>query len=392
MSRLQDFMADLLAQEGALVERIDPEGLEVLAPPSVQEWLRVQELTRLGFGAELPARAERVGLEGDWLERVGGLLRESGRRMTLALDVDNRAPGDPERVLAHGLVLLNAVYRLVAVRPVWTRYLLLRFHFTALSDENRDGVLEVGLNLATGAVLDDVVEDLWSHAVAGEMESPIPEGTALPPGWEREKLHLVLERIVADRVRLRLAHFLAGMQRRMERDQTRLHTYHNDMRRESLTRLGALPGRGEGTARQEAERRRLEQRLGAVAREYGAKTHDLRSKYAMKVAVDLVQTLDLTMPVCRFELLVRRRKGERRISLDWNPLARRLETAPCEFSYTRELPRMVCDDSLHLICPEAYTACPGCGKAFCRACHPRRCPKCDRPVRAVADTIDGMVT
>ncbi len=384
MSRLQDFVADLLAQEGALVERIDPEGLEVLAPPSMQERLRVPELARLGFGAELPARAERVGLEGDWLERMGGLLRDGGRRMTLALDVDSRAPGDPERVLEHGLVLLNAVYRLVEARPAWTRYLLMRFHFTALSDETRDGVLEVGLNLATGAVLDGVVEDLWCHAMAagaagaaGAIDSPVPEGTALPPDWEPEKLRLVLERVVADRVRLRLAPFLAGMRRRMERDQTRLHSYHNDMRRESMVRLATLPGRGEGTARQEAERRRLDQRLGAVAREYAAKTHDLGSKYAMKVAVDWVQTLDLTMPVCRFELLIRRRKGERRISLDWNPLARRLETAPCEFSYTGELPRMVCDDSLHLIAPEAYAACPGCAKAFCRACHPRRCPKCN---------------
>jgi hypothetical protein len=363
------------------VEPIDPEGLEVLAPPSVQKWLRVQELTRLGFGAELPARAERVGLEGDWLERVGGLLRENGRRVTLALAVDNRAPGDPERVLEHGLVLLNAVYRLVAVRPVWTRYLLMRFHFTALSDENRDGILEVGLNLATGAVLDDVVEDLWSHAVAGAMESRAPAG-ATPPDWKRERLHRMLEPMVADRVRQRLAPFLAGMQRRMERDQSRLHSYHNDLRRETLTRLAALPGNSEPTSRQEAERRRLQQRLETVTRAYESKTYDLRNKYAMKVAVDWVQTLDLTMPVHRFELLIRRRKGERRIALDWNPLARRLEPAPCEFSYTWERPRMVCDDSLHLVAPAACTACPGCGKAFCRACHPRRCPKCNRPARA----------
>ncbi len=379
MSRLQDFVADILTQDGALVERIDPEGLEVLAPPSVQESLRLRELTRLGFGAELPARAQQVGLESDWLERLGGLLRERGRRTALALGVDNPAPGDPERVLERGLVLRNAVYRLIEVRPAWTRYLLMGFHFTALSDENRDGVLVVGLNLATGSVLEEMAAKLWSHAVAEATETGAPAGTTLPPDWQPERLHGVLERVVADRVRLRLAPFLAGMQRRMERDQTRLHAFHNGMRRETLTRLAALPGNGEATSRQQAERRRLEQRLEPITRAYKAKTHDLRNKYAMKVAVNWVQTLALTMPVHRFELLIRRRKGERRIALDWNPLARSLESAPCEFSYTCERPRMACDGSLHLVSPAAYTACPGCGKAFCRACHPRRCPKCNCP-------------
>ena len=382
MSRLQSFVADLLARDGALVERIDPEGLEVLAPGPVQNALGVPELVRLGFGAELPAEARRVGLESDWLERLGGLLRERGRRTAVALDADNPAPGDCERVLEHGLVLLNAVYRLIAVRPAWTRYRLMGFHYTALSDETRDGILFVGLNLATGAVLDGVVEDLWSHAVARATDSLVPAGTALPPDWERERLQRALQRAVIDRVRLRLAPFLTWTQRRMERDQARLHSYHNDLRRQTLARLAALPGDGEATTRQQAERRRLQQRLQAITREYGAKTHDLHNKYTMKVAVDWVQTLDLTMPVQRFELLIRRRKAERRMALDWNPLARRLEQAPCEVSLTWELPRMVCDGSLHLVGPPAHAPCPGCGKGFCRACHRRRCPKCDRPVGA----------
>ena len=71
MGRMQSFVADLLTQQGALVEPIEPEGLEVLAPPPVQQALGVNELSRLGFGATLPAGAERVGIESDWLDRFG---------------------------------------------------------------------------------------------------------------------------------------------------------------------------------------------------------------------------------------------------------------------------------------------------------------------------------
>jgi hypothetical protein len=57
MGRMQSFVADLLTQQGALVDPIEPEGLEVLAPPSVQQALGVNELSRLGFGATLPVRS-----------------------------------------------------------------------------------------------------------------------------------------------------------------------------------------------------------------------------------------------------------------------------------------------------------------------------------------------
>ena len=51
IGRMQHFVADLLAQQGALVEFIEPEGLEVLASPPVRQALGVNELFRIGFGA-----------------------------------------------------------------------------------------------------------------------------------------------------------------------------------------------------------------------------------------------------------------------------------------------------------------------------------------------------
>lgn len=85
--RFRDFAAHLLEHEGALVERIEPEGLEVMAPPHAQQLLRILELERLGFGAELPRGAQRANLESDWLERFGHLLGERGRQARLVLDV-----------------------------------------------------------------------------------------------------------------------------------------------------------------------------------------------------------------------------------------------------------------------------------------------------------------
>jgi len=168
------------------------------------------------------------------------------------------------------------------------------------------------------------------------------------------------------------------MQRRLTRDHTRLHGYHDDLRRESLTRLLALEG-VEGP-KADADRQRENHRIAAIEREYRAKLGDLRHNYALRVTVDWIQTLELFVPVQRLEVLIRRRKGERAIYLDWHPLLRVAEAPPCDWGLGLKSTRMICDERLHLTEPAGQDPCPGCAKPFCRACHPAACPRCGMAV------------
>jgi hypothetical protein len=378
MNRLQNLVADLLEREGALVEAIEPEGLEVLAPPQVREALGVPDWCRLGFGPNLPAGAQRLGLEGDWLERLDRVLGDRGRRLRRVVAPDNPAPGSPERLLEHTLDLGNAVWRFRAVRAAWTRYLVFTYRYSALSDEKREGLVQLGVNLATGATMDGLLDRLMARLDDAEElpEAVVPPVAPLPPDWDPQRAGFFLERVVPDRVNRHLEAFLNGMRRRQQRDQARLRAYHEGLRRESVARLQALQ-HNQGDERQSDDKRARERsRLEAIAREYAAKTHDLQEKFALKVTIEWVQTLELVMPVQRLEVLIRRRKGERLLTIDWNPLARQIETPPCEASFTADRPRVVCDDALHLISPAQKGACPGCGREYCRACHPSSCPKC----------------
>jgi hypothetical protein len=379
MGRMQSFVADLLTQQGALVDPIEPEGLEVLAPPSVQQALGVNELSRLGFGATLPAGAERVGIESDWLDRFGRSIGEHGRYTRLVLSPDAPTPSDPQRILEHALAVDNAAFRLIDVAPAWTRYLILDFRYAAVSDEKRDGILQLGVNLATGAWPDAVLGQIMSGAGAGA-DAALPADADLPPDWERIRLLELMNRALYPRLDTALAPFVKGLRRRLGRDQERLYSFHNDLHREAMQRLSQL---AEGDAGRQREQKRSE----AIQREYTAKLHDLSRQYAMRVAVEWVQTLELVMPVQRFAVRIRRRKAERVIHLDWNPLARRLETPPCEFSYSADRPRLVCDDALHLVTEEGLSPCADCGRVFCRACHRERCPKCQRPVAPAATRL-----
>jgi hypothetical protein len=127
--------------------------------------------------------------------------------------------------------------------------------------------------------------------------------------------------------------------------------------------------------RAEADRRRERLRVEAIEREYRAKLDDLRRHYALRVTVEWVQALDLYVPVQRFDVLIRRRKGERVIRLDWHPLVKTAEPPLCEAGLGLDRVRLVCDDKLHLTEPAGQAPCPACGKPFCRACHPAACPR-----------------
>ncbi|MFL5284409.1 MAG: hypothetical protein ACJ8AW_26315 [Rhodopila sp.] len=365
---MQRFVADLLAAEGALVERIEPDGLEAVVPPPLQQALGVGELCRFGFGATLPVGAERVGIESDWLGRFARVIDERGRWHRRVIDPGARKAPDAEHVLEQELGLENATWRLLDVIPAWTRYLVPEFRFTALSDEKREGTRRLAINLATGAMPDALLDRMLP--LPGEDEdAALPPGAALPPDWEPARLTERLRETLPWRVDATLAPFVAGLRRRLGRDLDRLHAYHNDLHREAALRSAQLPPDDPG-------RQRETLRMAAIAQEYRAKLDDLAYKYALRVTVEWVQTLELVMPVYRLAVQIRRRKAERVIRLDWNMLARRLEPPPDEAGWSAERPRLVCDDALHLVSIAGLAPCANCGRPYCRACHPQQCPKC----------------
>lgn len=363
--RLQHFAAALFAAEGALVEPLDPDGIAVLAPASVQAALGVEELARFGFGPTLPEQAQRIAIEGAWLERFAALLGPRGRGGQRVLAADARGPSDPEAMLTRELILDNAVFRLQTATSALTRYRVFTFRYTAIADDKREGLLRLGVNLGTGALLDTA---LAAMDRAPDGAAP-PRDAELPADWPAERLAARLDRAVAARLDLALAPFLDTIRRRVARDQERLHDYHNDLHRDALRKAAALPSG-------DPARERAEHRAAAIAREYAARIANLSRQYAVRVSLAWEQTETLLAPVTRLSVLIRRRKAERAVAMDWNPFQRRLEPPPAEDTLGPEPARLACDAALHLVSARGLDPCPGCGKAWCRACDPGRCPRC----------------
>jgi hypothetical protein len=123
-------------------------------------------------------------------------------------------------------------------------------------------------------------------------------------------------------------------------------------------------------------------RVQAIEREHRAKLDGLRHNYVLRVTVERVQTLELYVPVQRFDVLIRRRKGERLIRLDWHPLVKAVEPPPLYEASQPGSPGL--RRQLHLTEPTGQAPCSSCGKPFCRACFPMACPRCGQTSRVPA--------
>ena len=297
MTALRDFVADLMERRGAAVETIEPHGLAVMAPPDVRAALGWPELARLGFGADPPPGLQRIGVEGEWLERFDALIADRGRYGARQIDCDPPpALTDPERLLDRVLDLPNAVWRFRSQRPAWTRFLLIAFRMTAVSDEKRENNLWIGFNVGTGAPLDgEALQRLrasFGDRAWRAAEPAVRE--AAGPGWDAATLEDRVRAALEPTAQAELAPFLRSMQRRLMRDHARLHGYHDDLRKEFLLRLAALEGAQGSKA--EPDRQRERQRIAAIEREYQSKLGDLRHKYALRVALVWTQTLRAVRP------------------------------------------------------------------------------------------------
>ena len=139
----------------------------MLAPPPVQQALGLGELCRLGFGTTLPPARSGWGSKttGSTGSTACSVTGADGGGVCCAPEV--RPPRIRNGCLEHELVLDNATFRLLSVTPAWTRYLVLDFRFSAVSDEKRDGMLRLGINLATGAMPDAMFEPIDALARLG---------------------------------------------------------------------------------------------------------------------------------------------------------------------------------------------------------------------------------
>jgi hypothetical protein len=338
MAEITEWARDLLVSRGALVET-EENALRALLTPELAGTLHASDWLSLRFGA-----GAGTDDEGEWLERLAGLLPSDARAIGARLRRPRPTPPiDPGAVLDRELVIQNGIYRLLDSYPGTARYYFFSFRYTIESDETSLGLWMAGLNASARSLAEK--PEFILQTVRDDLE----EDPAFVIG--REEL-LRLFPLALGMAQPAIRGLAAGIEhnanRRLARDAERIDTYYTGLLRQIRKRISRHEANPEAAAKERS-------RAAATELDRAAKLEDLKRKYLLKIHIDPGDVLVFSLPVREISVRLIRKKVERVTKLHWNPVLRALESPWCEQCFTRAYPLFLCDDHAHCLCRSCWT-------------------------------------
>lgn len=347
-----EFACDMLSVGGALVEREPVTALAVL-PPALARELQVPEACELtsepGFVAE---GRHLVEFGTELLEKLVERAARFGGIACASLEAETPRLSQA-RALAERLVIRNGVHEVSAVSFGHATYLRLWMSFAAECDDRHEGLVSATLCEHNGGQPDSALTE-WLDptrqiGLAPAQEVPLARGAS-------DGLARFMGARLPSLIGPALLQFQNGMQRRHERDYRRLNIYFEDLAREAQ----------KAAARKRLDPAALSEKLQHFARERDAKLVELTERFRLRVTAAPVAALRVSVPVAFVNLRVRRRKGERALTLTLPSGAGAFDQVACEGCLRATSTLALCDERLHVLCDTCAPLAQG--RIRCPAC------------------------
>jgi hypothetical protein len=370
--RLLEFARGLFEAHGCLAEAEPGGSLEVVLAPGVSAALGLPEMCRLGATSAGPAEGVLpLSVASETFERLGRLVEESGRSVQgwtgpLYLKKEGLARQAAER-FAGG----NAAVRVGDPLEGTVSWLRGTYRWTAISEEKREGIVDLVLDERTG---------LESGGMLERWET-LPRSGGAPLSCERlpaERLLAILRRAVERKVREEIRPFAASLKRRLERDVRRAREYYDDIAWEIRRRSRRRSLAGEDLAKEE-------ERIRATEAELERKLSSLAARYGVKVRLSPIALERIVAPCTLVPMTILRKQKERKLFAVWNALLKELEPLACDSCGEAIWGFAACTEAVHLLCGKCFSRCPRCERTVCRACRGSGCTCGDRTEREKAD-------
>jgi hypothetical protein len=358
MDRLLEFAGKLIEEsEGAVEWTESRDCFQALLPEDVRDRLGLPEsFVTLSEGTGVSEETDHhcIGFGTELLERAVSTAIELGPTASIRMPfVSSRKQSDPD--LARHFSFPNATFRFKGNHESWLDYWLWTFVVSADADERHEEVHHVCVS-SSGACCHELPALILHQAF--DWDRLQVEASEFP----QKKLN-ALFMVACDRALRQLDEGLSGfkeaVQRHYDRDIRRIETYFRDLRHEMEEEIQHRQLDGAALEIRKEKMRRLSD-------EKSAKLRALQDKYRLRLKIRPITLLLARLPVRRFELLVMRRKEQKRISVLYNLLSRRFDPVPCDACGEDTYSLGFCDEALHVLCASClaqFTAqkkCPRC--------------------------------
>ena len=352
---LVTFVCRYLEERGALVESW-PDRMDLLLPRALATALGVEEYISIQPGAEISKIPPDgrvlypIHFGAPLLEKISAMAGADSPLVEMVLAFDYLKQGGWDHLIREQFVFHKATGNVSGFGDIKTRYLIFTCRFIAQSDEQKEGLVDLAVNMETGAVVPGMVEGL-SRVEKNERKT-------LSCGCSKKEIGKIMDlaRIyVTEAVEQELFQFRKSMNRRFTRDAARLDDYYCALKaemEESLTRTGI-------SSRLQAERR---EKIDLIPGELAAKQSDLLNKYSIRINVSLAAAMAVTTPAIKVLFNVVSGKQNKSLSLIYNPVIKQMEPLVCA-ACGQSMYRIGLCGNFHLLCDTCYAGgCPLCEK------------------------------
>jgi len=341
---LLSFVCRFLEEKGALGE-LRGNRVDMLLPLDLATALDLEEYISIVPGSANEQKEEKVGDKKIYpihfgapiLDKICSITGSNPPLTQLSLSFNYLKKGGYDALIANQFDFYKAKGSVAGDAQIKTHYAILTFKYLAQSDEQKEGLMDLAVNMETGAVVTGMVDRL--SAVGKNYESHIAMN------YSREKIDrlLKLTRIyVAQGVEETLSDYKKSMARRFKRDVQRLREYYDALGKEmedSLSRSGVSP-------RLQEERRA---KIAMIPDELAAKEQDILNKYSIRIKVSLAAVMAISTPAVKvfFNAVSGRQKKE--ISFIYNPVTKLMDPLVCA-TCGQSMYRVAFSERLELVC------------------------------------------
>ena len=167
MNPLLETIGRIVALSGGLVEPVGDGALEIVAPKSLADQLNVPEHTMIYTD---PLSAPKGGLVFSYtpelLEQLSAVLVHRGLLAQVVLQGLYLKSGGVKAAAAGAFTVLNGLGRVDDYHEETIPYVVCHFHYTALSDDRKEGIVSTAVNEFSGGIATDLSMVLLSQLSA----------------------------------------------------------------------------------------------------------------------------------------------------------------------------------------------------------------------------------
>jgi hypothetical protein len=309
---LLDFAAQVIEKHGGVTE-YQTRGYQSLLPPALAQQLELPEEFVLG------SKKAPLMYGHPLLDRLIAMSTEQVPVLYARIAVPYLKRAGFEQLIASQFSFRQGKCRIISQEEARTNYAILYCRYLAMSDQRKEGLIEIAVHENTGAVVSNFENRLDEFEIEYLVEDQIPADFSANPhgafntGLNHARMHIEQE----------LPDFLASIRRHLNRDVKNTREYYEALKKEmeeSLQRTNLSPD-------QIKDRK---SKIHDLPHEMERKITDLRQKYQVEITLTISGIIRFLVPVVQLSVELSHRKIRRNFFLRFNPVTYHLDPLVCE--------------------------------------------------------------